>query len=160
MHVFETSQCSGQNSSNSSCQLWNQMSISFQILHYVMTHNSSVKFNLMHFLLWIKGFHQNLNSESFEYSGENLPNSSCRFPNHKSVFLKILDHSSVSWNNNLPVLILAQTLHTLVKKGPLKCRFLRLLSVQVRICQIPHINFETTSQSLFKFCIILQCHEI
>ena len=27
-------------------------------------------------------------------------------------------------------------------------------------CQIPHVNFEMTSQFLFKFCVILHCHDI
>ena len=36
---------------------------------------------------------------------------------------------------------------------------MRLLSVQVKICQSPNVNFETTSQFLFKFCITFQCHE-
>ena len=50
-------------------------------------------------------------------------------------------------------------LYTLVKKSALKCKFPRLLSARVKICQIPHITFETTSKFLFKFCITLQCHE-
>ena len=63
----------------------------------VMTYNSCVNFRLIPFLLWIKGSHQNANFETFdECSDENLPNSSCHFPNHKSVFLQILHHSSVS----------------------------------------------------------------
>ena len=33
------------------------------------------------------------------------------------------------------------------------------LSARVKICQIPHVNFELTSQFLFKFCIILHCHD-
>ena len=53
----------------------------------VMTHNSSVNFKLIHFLFWTKG----------SYQSENLPNSSCHFPNDKSVFLQILHHSSMSW---------------------------------------------------------------
>ena len=40
----------------------------------------------MHFLLWTKGFHQSSNFDTFKCSGENLANSSCYFPNHKSVF--------------------------------------------------------------------------
>ena len=32
----------------------------------LMTQNSSVTFKLIHFLLWIKGFHQNPNFETFE----------------------------------------------------------------------------------------------
>ena len=55
---------------------------------------SPVNFKLTHFLVWIKGSHQCPNFETFECSA---PNSSCHLPNHKSVFLKILHHSSVSW---------------------------------------------------------------
>ena len=63
-----------------------------------MTRNSSVNFKLIHFLLWIKGYHQSTNFETFEYSGKNLPNSSCQFPNYRSVFLQILHHFSLSWS--------------------------------------------------------------
>ena len=62
----------------------------------VMIHNSSVNFKLMHFLLWIKGSHQSPNFETFKGSGKNLPHSSSHFPNHKSVFLQILYHFSLS----------------------------------------------------------------
>ena len=34
--------------------------------------------------------------ETFECSGENFPSLLCHFPNHKSVFLQSLHHSSVS----------------------------------------------------------------
>ena len=60
---------------------------------------------------------------------------------------------------------LAQTIYSLLLRRPLKWKSLRLLiSTQVKICQIPYANFETTSwflpkfciiQFLFKFCIIL-----
>ena len=72
------------------------------------------------------------------------------FPNQKSVFLQILHHSSVSWNILLCT-FLAQTLYTLFKRSPLKCKFLGLSSARVKICQIPHVNFETKSQLFFKF---------
>ena len=62
----------------------------------VMTRNSLVNSKLIYFLLWIKGFHQSHNFETFECCRENLPNCSCHFPNHKSVFLQILQDSSVS----------------------------------------------------------------
>ena len=62
-----------------------------------MTHNSSVNFKLIHILLWIKGSQQSPNFETFKCSGEILSYSSCHFPNHKSVFLQILHHSSVLW---------------------------------------------------------------
>ena len=41
----------------------------------------------------------------------------------------------------------------------LKWKFLRLLSALVRIFQIAHISFETTSQFFCKFCIKCHCHD-
>ena len=72
-----------------------------QILHVmpffnVMIHNSSVNSKLIHFLLWTKESHQSPNFDTFKCSGENLPNSSCHFSNHKLVFCQILHHLSVS----------------------------------------------------------------
>ena len=61
--------------------------------------------------------------------------------------------------HNSPILFLAQTLYTLFKRSPLKCKFLRFSSTQVKISQIAHVNFELTSQFLFKFCIILHCND-
>ena len=72
-------------------------SSNFASFFIVMTHNSSVDFKLILFLLWIKGSHQSSNFETFKCSGENLPYSSCHFPTHKSAFLQILHHSLVSW---------------------------------------------------------------
>ena len=68
----------------------------FVSFFFVMTHNSTVNFKLINFLLWTKGPHQSSNFDTFECSGENVPNSSCRFPNNKSIFLQILHHSSMS----------------------------------------------------------------
>ena len=100
MKILKTFKCSGENSSNSSCQFWNEKSIPLQILH----HSSSSWhitllwiFKLILFLLWSKGSHQYPIFETFNYSGENLPYSLCHFPNHKAVFLQILFHPSVSW---------------------------------------------------------------
>ena len=97
---FQIFKDSGQNSSNSSCVRF-EMTSQFLFKHFasffmVMTHNSSVNFKLIHFLLWKKGSHQSPNFDIFHCSGENLPNSSCHFSNHKSVFLQILRHSSAS----------------------------------------------------------------
>ena len=55
--------------------------------------------------------------------------------------------------------VLAQTIYILLKRSPVKGKFLRLSSAQVKIFQIPLVNFETTSRFLSKFCITLQCHE-
>ena len=63
----------------------------------VMTHNSTENFKLIYFLLWAKISYQSSNFDTVECSGENLPNSSCHFPNDKSVFLQSLHHSSMSW---------------------------------------------------------------
>ena len=52
---------------------------------------------------------------------------------------------------------LAQTIYTLLKRSPLKGTFSRLLSTQVKICQIPYANFE--SPFLSKFCILFQFPE-
>ena len=51
-----------------------------------------------------------------------------------------------------------KTLYTLIKKSSLTCKFLRLSSARAKLCQIPHINFETKSQFLSKFYIILHYH--
>ena len=53
---------------------------------------------------------------------------------------------------------LSQTIYTLLKRCPLKWTFWRLMSAQVKFCQIPYANFET-SRFLSKFCILLQFHE-
>ena len=42
----------------------------------------------------------------------------------------------------------------------MKVPILRILCALVKICQIPHVIFQTTSQFFFKFCMTLQCHEI
>ena len=49
------------------------------------------------FNFWTKESHQSLYFETFKCSGEHLPNFTCYFPNHKLVFLQILNHSLVSW---------------------------------------------------------------
>ena len=133
--------------------------LTFVSFFIVITHNSSVNFKVIHFLLWAKGSHESSNFDTFECSGQNLPNSSCHFPSNKSIFLQILHHSSISWKIT-PLYFLAQTIYTLLKRNPLNWKPLRLLSAhQVKICQIPYVNFETASQFLYKFCIPLQCHE-
>ena len=70
----------------------------FTSFFIVMTHKSPVNFKLIHFVLWIKGPNKSPNFDTFVCSGENEPNSSCHFPNHKSLFLQILHHSLASWN--------------------------------------------------------------
>ena len=100
VQMFETFKCSSQNSSNSSCQFWNDKSIPLQILHQSSLswqNNSSVNVKLIHFLLWIKASHQSPKFETFKCSGENLSYFFRHFPNRKSAFLQILHHSLVPW---------------------------------------------------------------
>ena len=75
------------------------------------------------------------------------------FPSNFASIFSAIKHNS-------PIHILAQTLYTLFKRSPLKCKFWRFSSAPVKIRQILYVNFELTSQFLFKFCIILQCHDI
>ena len=68
----------------------------FALFFIVMTQNSPVNFKVIPFLLWTKGSHQSSNFNTFNCSGENLPNFSL-FSNHWSVFLQNLHNPSVSW---------------------------------------------------------------
>ena len=72
-------------------------SSNFESFFIVMTYNSSINLKLAHFLLWTKESHQGPNFDTFKWSGKNLPNFSCQFSNYKSLFLRILHHSSVPW---------------------------------------------------------------
>ena len=108
------------------------------------------------FSVWTKGSHENTNFDIFKCSDENLLNSSCHFPNHKSVFLQILHDSSVSWNILLCT-FLGQTLYTLHKRDQSKCNLFILFSAQIKIHQILVI-FETKNKSLFKFCTTHSVH--
>ena len=94
--------------------------VSFSI---VMTHNSTVNLELIHFLLWTKGSYQSSNFDTFECSGENLQNSSCHFPSNKSVFLQILHHSSMSWKIT-PLYFFSSNNICFAQKEPIKVKIL------------------------------------
>ena len=96
--------------------------------------------------------------ETFESSGQILSNSLCQFWNNESIPSQIFYPSSVSWRITLYT-FLAQALYTLLKRSTKKWRLLGLSSAWVKIHLIPHVDFEMTSQFLFKFCIILHFHE-
>ena len=76
--------------------------------------------------------------------------------NDKSVPLQFLYHSSLSWQITL---ILSTYIFYVGQKDPIKVPILTLSSALVKICQIPHVIVQTTSQFFFKFCITLECHE-
>ena len=122
-----------------------------------MTHNSSVNFKRIHFLLWTKGSNESSNSDTFKSSAENLPNFSCHF---SSLFFFKFCITFQCHKRQLLCTFLAQAICTLLKKSTLKWRFLRFSTAWVKIHQISYVNFETTSLFLFKFCIILHCYDI
>ena len=153
--IFEIFECSGQNLLNYSFQFCTDKSSSslFASLFIVNRHNSLVNLKLIHNLLLTKRCYQSHNFETFKCSGESFPNFSCHFWKHKSVFPQTLNQS---WE--LLCTFLAQTLYTLDKSSPSKCKVLRLSSALVKTRQIPYVNFETTSWFLFRFFIFLQCN--
>ena len=151
----------GHNLSHSSCQFWTDESIPLQISNHTSFswHNSPVNFKLIHFLLWIKGSHQSPNFYTFERALVKFANflllflkAQVSFPSNFASIFSAIKH-------NTSVFFLAQTLYALVKSSPLKCKFWRVSSAWAKICQIPHVDFELTSQFLFKFQIILHFHD-
>ena len=85
---------------------------------------------------------KDLSNITFNYLCENSQNLLCHFRNHQSFF-----------TTQIPCIFLAQTLHTFEK--PSRVQIFRLSTALVKINQNPHIS---TSQFLFKFCVILQCY--
>ena len=128
----------------------------FSSFFSVITYNASVSLSLMHFLLWTKGSHENINFHIFKYSDENLPNWLSFFKLEVS-FSSILNDCSVSWNILL-CNFLGQMLYNLNKKAQSKCKCFRLFSARIKIHQILVI-FETKNKFLFKFCTTLWYHE-
>ena len=106
----------------------------------VMTHNSSIKLKLRHFLLWMKRCHWSPNFEVFQNSRENVLNSSCHFPNRKSVFLQILHHSTVSltvsWKIT-PVYFFRSSIIYFVQKESFEVHLFEASECWVKIRQIP-----------------------
>ena len=134
-------------------------SSNFASILIVMRQNSLVNFKVIHFLLWIKGSHQSPKFLGFQRcSGKNLLNSSFIFESTIQFSFKCSSIFSAIKHNS-SILFFAQTLYTLVKSSLLKCKFLRFSIAWVKTRQIPHVNFELTSQFLIKFCIILHCHD-
>ena len=106
----------------------------------VMTHNFSVNFKLIHFLLWTKGSYQSSNFDTFECSGENLPNSSCYFPSNKSVFLQIFHHSWVLWEIT-PLYFFSSNNIYFAQKEP----------IEVKIFETSECSGQNLSNSLYQF---------
>ena len=121
-----------------------------------MTHNSSVNFKVVTFLLWTEGSHQSPNFDAFKCSAENLPN--CLFQTTSQFFFKMCITLQCH-ERYLLCTFVAQTIYTLVTRSQLKLKFFRLSNAWVKICEVHQVNFKTTNQFLFNFCIILHCHD-
>ena len=116
-------------------------SLYFSSFFSVITHNSSVTFYLMHFLLWKKVSHEGTNFDTFKCFDENFSNSSCHFPNHKWVSPQILHNSSESCNRT-PLYFFRSNVIYFAQKEPIKVEILRISNAQIKILQI-FVIFET-----------------
>ena len=97
-------------------------SLNFASLFIAMIHNSSVNLKLI-----ISPLDKRIPSKS-QFSDirvlfENLSNSSCHFPSHKSVLLQIFHHSLVSWKINHQH-FLSSNITYFVQKEPFKVQVL------------------------------------
>ena len=107
-------------------------SSNFALFFIVMTHNSCVNFKVIPFLLWTKVPHQSSNFDTFKCSGENLPNFSCLFSNHWSVFLQNLHNSSLSWKIT-PLYFCSSNNIYFGQKEPIKKKMFRLFECSGQI---------------------------
>ena len=121
---------------------WNGTSIPLQILHHSSL-SWPVNFKLIHFLLWIKGSFQSPNFETFDCSGENLPNSSCHFPNYKSVFLQIF-HDTLLYFFSSNIIYFARKRAIKVQILKIRSNFAKFLSFLKK-----QIGFSANFASLF-----------
>ena len=83
--------------------------------------------------------------ETFKCSGQNSSNSWCQFWNDKSIPLQILHHSSLPWHIT-SLWILSAHFSYFGLKDPINMPITRLSIALVKICHIPHVIFQTTSQ--------------
>ena len=131
-------------------------SSNFASFFIAMRHNSSVKFKLILFLLWIKESDQSpiLSLSSALVKICHIPHAIFKpqvsfSSNFASSFSFMKDNSSVLFRS---------TLNSLHNRNKWRWTFWRLISARVKFKQILVI-FETTDQFFFKFYINLQGHD-
>ena len=148
MEIVETFKRSGQNLSNSLYQFWNDKSTPLQILY---PYSFSWKITPLYFfssknVYFPQKEHIKMKIfETFKCLAQNLWNSLCQLWNYKSIFLQILCHSTLPWQITL-LWILSSYVFNFGLKDLIKIPILRLSSALVKICHIPHVIFQTTSQ--------------
>ena len=96
---------------------------------------------------------------TFKCSCQNSSNSSCQFWNDKSIPLQILYHSSFSWHTSPLWILRWYFFYFRLDFDEIKIPVLRLSVPLVKICHIPHVIFETSSQFFFKSFITLHSYE-
>ena len=87
-----------------------------------------------------------------------MPNSSCHFGKHKSVFLQFL-HQSLVPKNITCLYVFSSNIRYFLRNEPLKVQMFDACVCLDQNLSNPHANFEITSQFPFKFCIITRCHD-
>ena len=111
----------------------------FTSFFIVMTHKSLVNFELIHFLLWIKG---SIKSPNFQTCfGKNLPNSSCHFWKHKSFFLQIL-HQYSMLSKITPMYVFSSNMLSFGQKQLIKVQIFKVLNADENLpkssCHFPN----------------------
>ena len=161
MKFLKTYECSGQKLSNSFCQFWNNKSITLQTLY-----PSSVVRKIIPLFFLAQTVYTLLNRSPLKWKFFRLSNAQVKicqifFVNFETTsrFLSKFCIPLQFHERLFLCTFLAQTIYILLKRSPLKWNFWRLTSAQVKSCQIPSANFETTSQLLSKLCIPLQLYE-
>ena len=152
---FDTFKCSDENLQNSSCHFPSNKSVFLQILH---RSSMSWKITPLYFLaqtintlLWrspLKWKFLRLLSARVKFCQIPYANFETTSPVFYKFCIPLQFHERL-----FLCTFLAQRIYTLLKRSPLKWKFLRLSSARVKFCQISYVNFETTSWFLSKFCI-------
>ena len=124
MYNFQTFGCSNDESSpNSSCHFWNHNVRVSQILHHcsVPWEITPLFFLAQTSYTLDKNSPLEWNFRTFEWLGENSPNSSCHIWNHKSIFFKLC--ITLQYHERwLFCTFLAETLYDFYKGSPSKCK--------------------------------------
>ena len=118
----------------------------FVSLFRFMKDNSSVFFFSSNNTYFVRKEHIKMKIfETLKCSDHNSSNCSCQLWNDKSSPLQILPHSSLSSQITL-LWILNSYFFNSGMKDPIKIPILRLSSALVKICHIPHVILQATSQ--------------
>ena len=136
--IFQTFECSNESLPNSSCHFWNykvKVYSNFASLFSVMKDNSSVFFLAQTSYTLDKNSPSKWNFQTFEWLGENSPNSLCNVWNYKSGFLQTLHQSSVSWEITL-LYFFSWNCIWIGQKEPIKVQNFRHLTAHVKFHQI------------------------